>query len=632
MKIACARLCFVLCLALAATALTSAAPQTPTPKQPDQPQVRLSQPDLTAGTVLHYTAIITGTRGQPPKVETIPEVRVPFSLTIDAASDTSVTMTFRPSPPPIKDLPQGFMVNNFLIAASMRAPLRATANAPTQTTGGSWTILNGPDLLAAGRDNLDDLIQQAIGPFKGLTLEQINKERATFGALLSADAPRTMLELYSPFTNSFWTSVEPIEYERDIPFHLFAGLTVPAKERTTVRREQDGTAYTRTVVRSTPDADFVAHYKAVGEKIGLTLTEADIASAAERGDIYFETRTDFKTDAKGLLTEGTIFIEHKFGVARRSFSRTLRIERAAAPAASEKSTAAADTPRIPMDWKPGEEVAYRAIFRLTLGQGTQQDRLPVVRMPFTIRVVAREGPDAIIECDALVPRYAELPRDFLHNYARTLAPFEGVKPRIRIAADATVVLLNQDEVAKAAARCAGPIGDALGLYKSLNPAQRTQTQLEFEKILAKDAQESVLNVLAPILSAPNSPIPAVEIESDDIVRLATGRELKGRLTFSVEQTKQGFKRSQKRVARNSPELGDAMLRTLIDMGYKLNDQEQRRVRDSRSANVRTQLTQEVDPRGWLIKGKSSTLLRSGIASIAFDEETEVERTSDPKQP
>jgi len=597
-----------------------------------------SAPRVKQGDVVHYEIIIQGTRGQGAELRAVPEIRVPVRLTVLAADADGATVELRPTPPAIKDLSQDFMTNNFLLAAGMQTSLQVQFINPTPQRRGKLTITNGNEALAASREKLDELIQQAIGSFKGMTLEQINKERATFGAVLGADSVRTMLELYTPITSAWWSPEEPMTRERDIALPAFAGLTVPARERTTVQREQDGGVYTRTVIRTRGDADFIKYFKAVGEKIGMELNDDAMKAAAERGDIYFETRTDLKTDERGLLVDGTHFIEQKFGVSRRSNSRSLRAERVEAPKNSAETSndgaAKVDRgPRIPMDFKVGEEVGYRATFRLTLGQGTQQDRLRAVRMPFTLRVVAREGEDAIVECEAKVPAYVDMDRNFLHNYARTLAPFESAKPRIRLVAeDGSIRLENEDEVAKAAATRAGPMGEALGLYKSLSGAQRTQTVAEFERVLAESSKAAVFEVLGSVLGVPNGPIPPEEVEFDAPVTLATGRELKGRHTISVEQTKNGFKRTERRVARNSPELSDAMLRTLIDMGYKLSDQDQRKVRDSRSANVREQLTHEVDARGWVTKAKHSTLVRSGLASIAFDAEVEIERMSEPRVP
>lgn len=610
----------------------------PTPDQPAAAQpapLRVTAPKVAQGDVLHYTIIIQGTRGQGAELRAVPELRIPVTLTVLAADAQGATIELRPTPPPIKELSQDFMTNNFLIAAGMQTSLQVQFINPTPDRRGKLTITNGNEALAVTREKLDDLIQQAIGSFQGLTLEQINKERATFGAVLTADSVRTMLELYTPITSAWWTPDEPLNRERDVSIPAFAGLTVPAHERTTVQREQGGGTYTRTIVRTRPDADFMQYYKAVGEKIGLNLGDEEMKAAAERGDIYFETRTDLRTDDLGLLVDGTQFIEQKFGVSRRSNSRSIRAERSAASATSEAPAAEASDagPRIPMDFKVGEEVGYRATFRLTLGQGTQQDRLRAVRIPFTLRVVAREGADAIVECDAKVPAYEDIDRDFLHNYARTLAPLEAAKPRIRlIAKDGSIELVNEAEVAKAAASRAGPMGEALGLYNSLNAAQKALTLSEFEKILARDAKAAVFEVLGGVLGIPNGVIPPEALEFEAPVTLATGRELKGRHTITVEATKTGFNRSERRVARNSPELGDAMLRTLIDMGYKLSDQDQRKVRDSRSANVREQLTHEVDSRGWVIKAKHSTLVRTGIASIAFDADIEIERVSEPRVP
>lgn len=618
-----------------------AAASNPTQQPPEKASepsapLRVTPPQLRQGDILHYVVIIQGTRGQGAELRAVPEIRIPVTLTVLAADEDGATIELRPAPPPIKELPKDFMTNNFLIAAGMQTGLQVQFINPTPQRRGKLTITNGNEALAATREKLDDLIQQAIGSFKGLTLEQINKERATFGAVLGADSVRTMLELYTPLTSAWWTPQEPMTRERNVMLPAFAGLTVPAHERTTVQREAGGGTYTRTIIRTRPDADFIEYYKAVGEKIGLTLDDDAMKAAADRGEIYFETRTDLRTDDRGLLVDGTHFIEQKFGESRRSNSRSIRVERVAAPAKPEGAAAEAATdaaPRIPMDFKLGEEVGYRATFRLTLGQGTQQDRLRAVRMPFTLRVVAREGPNAIIECEARVPPYDEMDRDFLHNYARTLAPFEGSRPRIRLSAkDASMELINEDEVSKGAAGRAGALGEALGLYKSLNAPQRAATLAEFEKILTRDAKAGVLEVLGSVLGIPNGPIPPEELEFDAPVSLATGRELKGRHSISVEKTKQGFKRSERRVARNSPELGDAMLRTLIDMGYKLSDQDQRKVRDSRTANVREQLTHEVDERGWVIKARQSTLVRTGIASIAFDADLEIERVSDPRVP
>jgi len=283
--------------------------------------------------------------------------------------------------------------------------------------------------------------------------------------------------------------------------------------------------------------------------------------------------------------------------------------------------------KLPCDWQAGEMVEYRATLKNSQGQGTSLVRMPVVKIAYTIRVLSRDAEEVIVECSATPPAVAELPDAFIkHNYALVTTMYD-VKAKIKIRlSDGSAAAMNIEEGAKALRQNLDALlkrtDDLIGLKKEAADKQRES----IEQNAANDMDGTLMQLYREVIGVAQTRVVEGESRSDTEQAIATGRVMTAKTVRSMERTKDGgFSVVLRSTVPNSAELGQQLLGMVRDMGVKLSELEQRTIRDSTTSIIRQESNFEADAKGWLIRGSSRSVIRSGIPAMAFDREVEVVR-------